>query len=592
MLIKTLIVSIRPNRLSMYISFETVHASMTGRYSDILVSLASDPWLLTLLFKERHMRQTTDFLVIGSGIAGLSTAIRAAQFGRVILITKKTDSDSNTNYAQGGIACVLDPRDRIESHIRDTLVAGCGLCDEQAVRILVTEGMERVKELLAWGAKFTRKRSSKAFGHLDLGREGGHSYNRIVHAHDLTGREVETLLLSQARSMPNIAIFEHHHCIELITQHHIKRGVGQNTCFGAYIYTTERNHVFAISSKITILATGGVGQVYQYTTNPAIATGDGLAAAWRAGARIANMEFIQFHPTTLYHPQANSFLISEALRGHGAILRDRTGRDFMRAYHPLKSLAPRDVVARAIDNEMKTSGEPCVYLDIRHKSARDVRKHFPNIYARCKEHGIDITADSIPVVPAAHYLCGGISVDINGNTSIGNLYACGEVACTGVHGANRLASNSLLEALVFSRRAVDDAMVKLPSIQRVPLDTIPRWDDSGTLEAEEWVLLSHNFQEIKSIMWDYVGIVRSNVRLARALRRIGLIERETEDFYKRTKITPKLLELRNIICVAKLIVLCALKRHESRGLQYTTDYPEQDDRRWKRDTILQNTRQY
>jgi L-aspartate oxidase len=534
------------------------------------------------------MQQSTDFLIIGSGIAGLSLAIRAAASGKVILITKKTDSDSNTNHAQGGVACVLDPVDTVESHVHDTLVTGCGLCNEEAVRILVTEGQTGVKELLAWGANFTKSAKSRAFGKLDLGREGGHSFNRIVHAHDLTGKEIETLLLKHARAMPSITILENHNAVELITSHHIKHGSSGNTCFGAYIFDTEGHRVVPISAKATFLTTGGAGQVYLHTTNPAIATGDGLAAAWRAGAQVANMEFIQFHPTTLYHPDGNSFLISEALRGYGAILRDYHGREFMDKYHPMKSLAPRDVVARAIDNEMKTGGDPCVFLDTRRLSPAATRRRFPHINARCKEYGIDITRDLIPVVPAAHYICGGIRVDVDGNTSIRNLYACGEVACTGVHGANRLASNSLLEALVFSRRAADDAAAKLAGIKRMPLSAIPAWDDSETTAAEEWVLLSHNFHETQSIMWDYVGIVRSNVRLQRALRRIRLLEAETEDFYKRTKITVRLLELRNIICVAKMIVMCALKRKESRGLQYTTDYPLVNDRFWKRDTIIQN----
>jgi L-aspartate oxidase len=533
------------------------------------------------------MKTSTDFLIIGSGIAGLSMAIHSAQYGRVMLVTKKADSDSNTNHAQGGIACVLDPNDSVESHIQDTLVTGCGACNEQAVRILVNEGRERVKELLSWGAKFTKSSKSNAFGKLHLGREGGHTFNRIVHAHDLTGKELENLLLRHARKHPNISILENHYCVELITNHHVSQASGPNTCFGAYVLDSKAHRIFPISARITCLATGGAGQVYLHTSNPAIATGDGLAAAWRAGAQIANMEFIQFHPTTLYHPDGNSFLISEALRGFGAVLRDSAGHEFMDKYHPMKSLAPRDVVARAIDNETKTSGEACVYLDIRHKPAAETRKHFPHIFARCKEYGIDITKDLIPVVPAAHFICGGIRVDINGNSSIRNLYACGEVACTGVHGANRLASNSLLEALVFSKRAADDSAGKLRAIKRLSPRAIPAWDDSGTNDTEEWVLLSHNFHEVKSIMWDYVGIVRSNFRLHRALRRIKLLEKETEDYYKRTKISPRLLELRNIINVAKLIVLSALKRTESRGLQYTTDYPERDDRFLTRDTIVQ-----
>ncbi|MBD3391540.1 MAG: L-aspartate oxidase [Chitinivibrionales bacterium] len=533
-------------------------------------------------------KTTCDFLVIGTGIAGLSFAIRAARFGTVVVITKKRDSESNTNHAQGGIACVLDPHDTPESHIQDTLATGCGLCNEEAVELLVREGPQRVKELLEWGVPFSTDPSSNAFRHLELGREGGHTFNRIVHARDLTGKEIETSLLEQARRHRNITLHENHYAIDLITDHHLPRRSKRTTCYGAYVLDTTRRRIFAIASRITFLATGGAGQVYLHTTNPPIATGDGLAAAYRAGAEIANMEFIQFHPTTLYHPGADSFLISEALRGYGAVLRDRAGNEFMDRYHPMKSLAPRDVVARAVDNEIKHSGQPCVYLDVRHAPASKTRRRFPNIYARCRGFGIDITRDLIPVVPAAHYLCGGIRVDTNGRTSIANLYACGEVACTGVHGANRLASNSLLEAVVFSRRAAHDAGARVRGIRRILRNEIPAWDDSGTIDTEEWVLLSHNFREARSVMWDYVGIVRSDVRLERARRRLRLLEKETEDYYRRTKITPELLELRNIVTTATLIVVCAIRRHESRGLHYTTDYPAPNDRRWKKDSILKN----
>ena len=533
-------------------------------------------------------KQTCDFLVIGTGIAGLSFALHAARYGSVIIITKKQDTDSNTNHAQGGIACVLSPGDSAEAHIRDTLTAGAGLCREEAVRILVEEGPERVKELLQWGVRFSKDKRSTAYKHLELGREGGHSHNRIVHAKDLTGKEIEKTLLNKVKRTPNITLYEKHFVVDLITTHHLPRLSRQTTCYGAYVFDTTRRRIFPISAAVTMLATGGAGQVYLHTTNPDIATGDGLAAAYRAGAVIANMEFIQFHPTTLYHPEANSFLISEALRGYGAVLRDAKGRDFMKKYHPMKSLAPRDIVARAIDAEMKQSGDACVYLDIRHAPAAETRRRFPTIYSRCRQFGIDITRDLIPVVPAAHYLCGGILVDINGNTAIRNLYACGEVACTGVHGANRLASNSLLEAVVFSHRAALDAAGRLASIRIVSPDTIPAWDDSGTVDTEEWVLLSHNLHEVKSIMWDYVGIVRSNIRLHRALRRIRLLEKETENYYQRTRITAGLLELRNIVTTAKLIVVSALRRHESRGLHYTTDYPSQDNRLRRKDTIIRN----
>jgi L-aspartate oxidase len=532
------------------------------------------------------MTERCDFLVIGSGIAGLCYAIHAAKFGKVIMVTKKQDTDSNTNYAQGGIACVLDPNDSFENHIQDTLSTGKGICNEQAVKILVEEGPDRIKELLQWGVNFSKSSDESNPQKLHLGKEGGHSLNRIVHAHDLTGKEVERMLLLQAKESNNIKLLEHHSAIDIITDHHIsKKNVNSVRCYGVYVLDNVKRTIFPIQSKITCLATGGAGKVYLHTTNPDIATGDGVAIAYRAGATIANMEFIQFHPTTLFHEKADSFLISEALRGHGAILKNAKGDEFMDKYHPMKSLAPRDTVARAIDNEMKLSGEPCVFLDIRHENAEVTKQHFPNIYARCKEYGIDITKDLIPVVPAAHYICGGVQVDLCGNSTINNLYACGEVSSTGVHGANRLASNSLLEALVFARRAADDAGKKIQSITLIPEETIPSWDDSGTIDNEEWILLSHNFKEIQSVMWDYVGIVRSNIRLNRALRRINLLEKEIEDFYKRTKITAQLLELRNIVTTAKLIVISAIKRKESRGLHFTTDFPDQNNRYWKHDTI-------
>ncbi len=533
------------------------------------------------------MNKCVDFLVIGSGIAGLSYAINASKYGSVILITKKNDTESNTNYAQGGIACVLNDNDTFDSHINDTLTAGKGLCNDEAVQILVKEGPARIKDLLDWGVNFSKSQKETNPYNLHLGKEGGHSESRIVHANDLTGREVEESLLKCVRENKAITIYEHHCAIDLITNYHISRKTSSNVCcYGAYVLDTISKVIFSIQSKITCLATGGAGKVYLHTTNPEIATGDGVAIAYRAGAQISNMEFIQFHPTTLFHEKANSFLISEALRGYGAILRDASGKEFMDKYHPMKSLAPRDIVARAIDNEMKISGEPCVFLDIRHAAAAKTRAHFPNIYAQCKTFGIDITEDLIPVVPAAHYICGGIKVDSQARTSIKNLYACGEVACTGVHGANRLASNSLLEALVYSKRASEDAAVKLQSAQHIPADKIPLWDDSDTIDNEEWILLSHNFKEIQSVMWDYVGIVRSNVRLGRALRRIQLLEKEIDNFYRRTKVTARLLELRNIVTTAKLIVTSAIQRKESRGLHYTTDYPDQNDRYWKKDTLL------
>lgn len=528
-----------------------------------------------------------DFTVIGSGIAGLCFAIAASVYGRVLMITKKQDSESNTNYAQGGIACVLDPSDSFTSHINDTLIAGTGLCKEEAVRILVEEGPGRIDELLQWGAQFSQDDHSNSPYRLHLGKEGGHSAGRIVHARDLTGKEVEATLLRKAKSIPSITLLEHHCAIDLITDYHLsKKTQGNQRCYGVYVLDTVSGEIYPVASKITCLATGGAGKIYLHTTNPDIATGDGVAMAYRAGAEIANMEFMQFHPTTLYHPGANSFLISEALRGYGAVLCRKDGSQFMDAYHPLKSLAPRDIVARAIDTEMKRSGAPCVYLDIRHADSAATREHFPHIYKTCRSFGIDITTDLIPVVPAAHYMCGGIKVDSYGASSIGNLYACGEVSCTGVHGANRLASNSLLEALVYSRRAADASGYRLDKIQCVDVSRIPAWDDHGTTAAEEWILISHNFREIQSVMWDYVGIVRSDLRLHRAKRRIDLLQREIDDFYRRTRITDQLLDLRNTVTTAGLIIASALKRKESRGLHFTTDYPSQRDRYWKRDTVI------
>ncbi|MBN1130240.1 MAG: L-aspartate oxidase [Chitinispirillaceae bacterium] len=542
--------------------------------------------------KTTATRYSCDFLVIGSGIAGLCFAIHASRFGTVSVITKKEESESNTNYAQGGIACVLDPDDGFDKHIKDTLNAGCGLCNETAVSAIVNEGPERIKELIDWGVGFSR--SSRAVNpyKLHLGKEGGHSRNRIVHAHDLTGKAVEEKLLQIVKADGRIRLFEHHMAIDLITGHHLRR-TGEDRvssrgpqCYGAYVLDTVSNSIVPVKARITCLASGGAGAVYLHTTNPAIATGDGYAIAYRAGAAIANMEFIQFHPTTLYHDHAHSFLISEALRGYGAELRDASGKKFMHRYHRMGSLAPRDIVARAIDSEIKLSGSPCVYLDIRKAPPAETRKHFPNIFKKCLACGVDITRELIPVVPAAHYLCGGIRVDLLGRTDIAGLYACGEVSCTGVHGANRLASNSLLEALVFSRRAAFDAGALRVRRPLMPDSIVPDWDDRGTIGNEEWILLSHNKTEIQTVMWDYVGIVRSDVRLERALRRITLLEKEIEDFYKRTRISVPLLELRNLVTTAKLIVVSAIKRKESRGLHFTTDYPERNDRYWKNDTVI------
>ncbi|MGE5313511.1 MAG: L-aspartate oxidase [Acidobacteriota bacterium] len=530
------------------------------------------------------MEIKTDFLVLGSGIAGLFFAIKAAETGTVAIVTKKEKAESNTNYAQGGIASVIAQDDTFESHIEDTMKAGAWLCHRDAVEALVKEGPGHIRELIDIGVAFTRKGTQ-----LDLGKEGGHSAHRIVHAADLTGKEVERALLATAATHPNITIYENHAAIDLITEHHLfgteKKHYNTIHCWGAYVLDAEANIVKTFLASTTMLATGGAGQVYLHTTNPTIATADGVAMAYRAGAKIANMEFIQFHPTTLYNSGSPSFLISEAVRGFGAILRNGAGEDFMKRYHPMASLAPRDVVARAIDAELKRSGADYVTLDLSHLDPDGAREHFPNIYERCLRENIDITKDPIPVVPAAHYSCGGVVTDLNGQTTISGLYACGEVSMTGVHGANRLASNSLLEALVWASRAARH--VKENGNTRVPIPAIGPWDDSGTINSDEWVLVSHDRKEIQQIMWDYVGIVRSNHRLERAQRRVQLIEKEVRDFYIRTKVTEGLIELRNISCVADLIIRSGLMRKESRGLHYNTDYPFTDDQNWLKDTVIE-----
>jgi len=522
------------------------------------------------------MAHRSDFLVVGTGIAGLSFALKAARTGTVAIITKKNDRESNTNYAQGGIAAVIAMDDSFDLHVADTLTAGAGLCHRDAVELVVRDGPERIRELIAWGAEFTRRAAGSE--ELSLGREGGHSRHRIIHAADLTGREIERALLQAVSESPRIRIFEHHVAIDLITEHHLRdkaqRREPGTHCWGVYALDTATGRVEGFLARATLLASGGAGHVYLHTTNPPIATGDGIAMAYRAGADVANLEFMQFHPTTLYHPQARSFLISEAMRGYGAVLRADDGRAFMSEYHPLGELAPRDIVARAIDLEMKKSGHPCVYLDVTHKPPEEIKRHFPNIYAHCLHFGLDITQERIPVVPAAHYMCGGVVTDLNGCVSIQGLYACGEVACTGLHGANRLASNSLLEGLVFSHHAAQHATDFVARRTTAIPPDIPEWNDEGTFDSEEWVLISHDRTEIQTLMWDYVGIVRSNGRLLRARRRVRMIADEIEAFYKKTVVTPELIELRNIATVAQLIIVCALRRQESRGLHYTTDYPE------------------
>jgi L-aspartate oxidase len=526
----------------------------------------------------------SDVLVIGSGIAGLSFALKAAEYGTVSIVTKKTRGESNTNYAQGGIAAVTAGDDSFDLHIQDTLGAGVGLCHLDAVETLVKEGPQRLQELIKLGVEFTRVN-----GALDLGKEGGHSRHRIVHARDSSGREIERALLDQIDKHPRIRVFEHQLAIDLITEHNLGVPLTKDTpitCYGVYALDANTNTVETFLARATILCSGGAGQVYLHSTNPSIATGDGIAMAYRAGAQIGNMEFIQFHPTTLYDSGSPVFLISEAVRGFGGILKTIDGKEFAHKYDLRGSLAPRDIVARAIDAELKKRGDPYVYLDLCHLDPAEVREHFPQIYETCltKFH-IDITRDPIPVVPAHHYTCGGVVTDLEGRTSLRNLYACGEVSMTGVHGANRLASNSLLEAIVFSHRAFLDVREKLKAPQTA-FPQIPHWDDSGTINAEEWVLMAHDKRQIQEIMWDLVGIVRSDVRLARATRRLQLIHDEVEEFYKRTKVVEGLVELRNLATVAMLIVRSASQRKESRGLHYTTDHPLTNDKEWLHDTIL------
>lgn len=516
--------------------------------------------------------QRFDFLVLGSGIAGLFYALKAARHGRVAVVTKKNSAESNTNYAQGGIASVMGKDDSFEMHVADTLKAGAGLCKEAAVRTIVEEGPARIAELIEFGMKFTERESPEGSGsaELDLGREGGHTRRRILHAKDMTGREVERALLAAAALRPNITILENHFGIDLITTQKLGQS-GPNRCVGAYVLNKQTGQVVTFEAPVVVLATGGCGKVYLYTTNPDIATGDGVAMAYRAGAPIANMEFVQFHPTCLYHPKAKSFLISEAVRGEGAVLKSAAGVEFMDAVHPMKSLAPRDIVARAIDSEMKRSGADCVFLDISHLSARFVMNRFPNIYETLLKYGVDMTKEPMPVVPAAHYQCGGVVTNLDGETEIAGLFAVGEVACTGLHGANRLASNSLLEALVCSHRAAEKALAQPPPPVQI---TIPPWHSGNATNADEIVVVSHNWEEIRRIMWDYVGIVRTNKRLRRAQSRIRNLQQEIHEYYWDFNVTADLLELRNIATVAELIIACALQRPESRGLHYNLDYPE------------------
>lgn len=523
-----------------------------------------------------------DVLIVGSGAAGLSLALRLADHARVAVISKTILAESSTLYAQGGISAVLDAKDTLESHIQDTLTAGAGLCDPEIVRLVVSQGKPCIEWLQALGVPFTEVPAENGSVQLHLTREGGHTHRRVVHAADATGRAIETSLENHVRRHPNIRIFEHHNMVDLITAR--KLGNRDQRVLGAYVLDTRAHRVKVFRARILALATGGASKVYLYTSNPDIATGDGIAMAWRAGARVANLEFIQFHPTCLYHPHARSFLISEAVRGEGGKLLLPDGTPFMHRFDPREELAPRDIVARAIDHEIKRLGIDCVYLDISHKPADFIISHFPTIHARCLDLGIDITREPIPVVPAAHYTCGGVLTDAHARTDIPGLYAVGEVACTGLHGANRMASNSLLECLVFAKLASEDILRALPETKPPP--QLPEWDESKVSDSDEEVVVSHNWDEIRRFMWDYVGIVRTDKRLERALRRAELLKQEVAEYYGHFRITSDLLELRNLVIVAELIIRCALQRKESRGLHFTLDYPQADDSHPPRNTIL------
>lgn len=524
-----------------------------------------------------------DVLVVGSGGAGLSLALRLAEQGvQVAVLSKFALTMGSTYYAQGGISAVFDADDSIESHIEDTLDAGAGLCNPDIVRLTVTHGKSSIDWLQQHGVAFTEEQTATGEKVLHLNREGGHSHRRIVHTADATGKAVSLSLIERAKEHSNIYLFEHHNVVELITRQNTDKTT--KTIVGAYVLDSQKQHVKTMLAKIVVLATGGASKVYLYSTNPQSATGDGIALAWRAGCRVSNLEFMQFHPTCLYHPNAKSFLISEAVRGEGGRLILPDGSPFMHNFDERAELAPRDIVARAIDHEIKKRGIDCVYLDISHKSEAFILEHFPTIHRKCLKFGIDITKQPIPVVPSAHYTCGGVVTDSYARTDIDNLYAVGEVACTGLHGANRMASNSLLECLVFAERACVDILQKLPAITN--FSQVPDWDESQVSDSDEEVVVSHNWDELRHFMWDYVGIVRTDKRLDRAMSRIELLKKEIGEYYSNFRVTSDLLELRNLVIVAELIVRCAQQRKESRGLHYTLDYPEIDQSKTPQNTVL------
>ncbi len=524
----------------------------------------------------------SDFLVIGGGIAGLSFALKAASRGSVAVLVKAGSADANTSYAQGGIASVWSVDDSFESHVEDTLRAGAGLCNRGAVEGIVRDGPEVVRELIRLGTRFTRVPEGNEHEY-DLGREGGHSHRRVLHAQDLTGQEIMRALWEAIRANPNISFYEDHLAIDLLIEN---RGRPDARCWGSYALDRHSGAIRKFRARFTMLATGGAGKVYLYTTNPDIASGDGVAMAYRAGVPIGNMEFYQFHPTCLYHPEAKSFLISEALRGEGAILKLPSGEPFMKRYSPDAELAPRDIVARAIDAEMKRHGLDCVYLDLSHRGADFIRRRFPNIYTRCASLGIDITHEPIPVVPAAHYMCGGVITDMSARTALAGLYAAGEVAMTGLHGANRLASNSLLEAAVMARRAYLDVREQTHAL-RTPPD-FPEWNPGRAIRSDEHVLVTQSWDEIRRLMWNYVGIVRTDRRLERARRRLALLREEIHSYYWDHLLDSDLVELRNLVVVAELIVRSAMYRKESRGLHYNLDHPRTDDEHWLHDTAIKD----